>query len=99
MDLMDWNLSNFSSPPSADSPQYPTPVLKRTTSKVELESNGMQPRKSVKRRAGKACQYCHVRKVRCSVIENGAPCTNCRLDEVECVVSERKRKKYADTGR
>jgi hypothetical protein len=32
--------------------------------------------------------------VRCNVTEHGAPCTNCRLDEVDCVVSESRRKKY-----
>ncbi|KAH9838957.1 C6 transcription factor (Ctf1B) [Teratosphaeria destructans] len=54
---------------------------------------GMRPAKSVKRRASKACQCCRARKVRCNVVEHGAPCTNCRLDEVECIVSESKRKK------
>lgn len=33
------------------------------------------------------------RKVRCNVVEQ-TPCTNCRLDEVECIVSESKRKKF-----
>ncbi|KAK2741578.1 hypothetical protein FQN57_005561 [Myotisia sp. PD_48] len=47
----------------------------------------------VKRRASKACCCCRARKVRCDVVENGSPCTNCRLDEVECVVTESKRKK------
>jgi len=47
----------------------------------------------VKRRASKACQCCRARKVRCNVTEHGAPCTNCRLDEVECIVSESRRKK------
>jgi Fungal Zn(2)-Cys(6) binuclear cluster domain len=47
----------------------------------------------VKRRASKACQCCRSRKVRCNVTEHGAPCTNCRLDEVECIVSESRRKK------
>ncbi|KIW06587.1 uncharacterized protein PV09_02303 [Verruconis gallopava] len=51
-----------------------------------------QPR-AVKRRASKACQCCRARKVRCNVTEHGAPCTNCRLDEVECIVSESRRKK------
>ncbi|KAF2748142.1 hypothetical protein M011DRAFT_494012 [Sporormia fimetaria CBS 119925] len=49
--------------------------------------------RSVKRRASKACQCCRARKVRCNVTEHGAPCTNCRLDEVECIVSESRRKK------
>jgi hypothetical protein len=32
------------------------------------------------------------------VVESGIPCTNCRLDEVECVVTEgkRRRKSYAE---
>lgn len=51
--------------------------------------------RAVKRRASKACQSCRARKVRCNVVEHGAPCTNCRLDEVECVVTESKRKRYA----
>jgi Fungal Zn(2)-Cys(6) binuclear cluster domain len=52
----------------------------------------------VKRRASKACQCCRSRKVRCNVTEHGAPCTNCRLDEVECIVSESRRKKYVLLG-
>ncbi|KIV83832.1 hypothetical protein PV11_05821 [Exophiala sideris] len=43
-----------------------------------------------KRRATKACHYCRVRKVRCDVIGGGIPCNNCRLDEVHCMVPERK---------
>lgn len=32
------------------------------------------------------------------MVESGIPCTNCRLDEVDCVVTEgkRRRKSYAD---
>ena len=66
---------------------------KRTADAAGLKPNGMRPTKSVKRRASKACQCCRSRKVRCNVVEHGAPCTNCRLDEVECIVSESKRKK------
>ncbi|KAL1953727.1 hypothetical protein VTO42DRAFT_2326 [Malbranchea cinnamomea] len=47
----------------------------------------------IKRRASKACCCCRARKVRCDVVENGVPCTNCRLDEVECIVTESKRRK------
>lgn len=65
---------------------------KRTADAAGLKP-GMRPAKSVKRRASKACQCCRARKVRCNVVEHGAPCTNCRLDEVECIVSESKRKK------
>ncbi|RPB20849.1 hypothetical protein L211DRAFT_870407 [Terfezia boudieri ATCC MYA-4762] len=49
--------------------------------------------RAVKRRASKACQCCRARKVRCNVVEHGAPCTNCRLDEVECIITESKRRK------
>lgn len=54
--------------------------------------------RNVKRRASKACHCCRSRKVRCDVVESGIPCTNCRLDEVECLVTEgkRRRKSYVD---
>lgn len=68
-------------------------LAKRTAGDAGFKSIGARPAKSVKRRASKACQCCRSRKVRCNVVEHGAPCTNCRLDEVECIVSESKRKK------
>lgn len=37
------------------------------------------------RRARVACEYCHGRKVRCDAMVHGFPCTNCRLDNVECL--------------
>jgi Fungal Zn(2)-Cys(6) binuclear cluster domain len=49
--------------------------------------------RTVKRRASRACHCCRSRKVRCDVVESGTPCTNCRLDEVECMVSDSKRRK------
>ncbi|OCK83063.1 hypothetical protein K432DRAFT_379833 [Lepidopterella palustris CBS 459.81] len=64
---------------------------KRKAAQAGLDGNGNG--RSVKRRASKACQCCRARKVRCNVTEHGAPCTNCRLDEVECIVSESRRKK------
>lgn len=51
----------------------------------------------VKRRASKACCCCRARKVRCDVVENGSPCTNCRLDQVECIVTASKRRKFVHT--
>ncbi|KAI9839841.1 MAG: hypothetical protein M1819_000031 [Sarea resinae] len=65
---------------------------KRSASAAGLNANSNNNR-PVKRRASKACQCCRARKVRCNVVEHGAPCTNCRLDEVECVVTESKRRK------
>jgi hypothetical protein len=75
-------------------PPYEAPEMqaqKRKASQAGLD-NPVQTR-SVKRRASKACQCCRARKVRCNVTEHGAPCTNCRLDEVDCIVSESRRKK------
>ena len=69
-------------------------AVKRKVDQAGLPVNTAQQNKSVKRRASKACQCCRARKVRCNVVEQ-IPCTNCRLDEVECIVSESKRKKYA----
>ncbi|KAH7032953.1 fungal-specific transcription factor domain-containing protein [Microdochium trichocladiopsis] len=48
--------------------------------------------KATKRRAARACVSCRARKVRCDVVE-GAPCGNCRWDNVECVVQESRRRK------
>ncbi|OOF96249.1 hypothetical protein ASPCADRAFT_505985 [Aspergillus carbonarius ITEM 5010] len=62
---------------------------KRKASTAGLPANA----RPVKRRASKACCCCRARKVRCDVVENGSPCTNCRLDQVECIVTESKRRK------
>jgi hypothetical protein len=75
------------SPPSQHEFQAP----KRKATQAGLD--GHAAARSVKRRASKACQCCRARKVRCNVTEHGAPCTNCRLDEVDCIVSESRRKK------
>ncbi|KAL5604172.1 hypothetical protein BROUX41_002153 [Berkeleyomyces rouxiae] len=48
--------------------------------------------KITKRRAARACVSCRARKVRCDVVE-GAPCGNCRWDNIECVVQESRRRK------
>lgn len=78
---------------AAVEPKMPSQA-KRKASVAGLPNSG----RTVKRRASKACSCCRSRKVRCDVVESGMPCTNCRLDEVECVVTEgkRRRKSYAD---
>ena len=73
--------------------ERPIASIKRKAIDAGLPGAGVRPHKSVKRRASKACQCCRARKVRCNVVEQ-TPCTNCRLDEVECIVSESKRKKF-----
>lgn len=44
-----------------------------------------------KRRAPRACLVCRNRKVRCDVVQSSVPCTNCRLDNATCVLSETNR--------
>ena len=39
-----------------------------------------------------ACQYCQARKLRCDRKILGSPCTNCRLDKIECVPGKSKTK-------
>lgn len=69
----------------------PASQSKRKASTAGLAA-GNRP---IKRRASRACCCCRARKVRCDVVENGSPCTNCRLDQVECVVTEsRRRRKF-----
>lgn len=69
---------------SADNKKRPS-----DTSSVDLDA---PPAKVTKRRAARACVSCRARKVRCDVVE-GAPCGNCRWDNVECVVQESRRRK------
>ncbi|KAK8192045.1 fungal-specific transcription factor domain-containing protein [Phyllosticta paracitricarpa] len=78
-------------PAPSKTQQFQQQQQKRKASQAGLDNHGTG--RSVKRRASKACQCCRARKVRCNVTEHGAPCTNCRLDEVECIVSESRRKK------
>jgi len=85
-------MSEYSTSPSDHHHDVPQPP-KRKATQAGLDGNGNPHGRSVKRRASKACQCCRSRKVRCNVTEHGAPCTNCRLDEVECIVSESRRKK------
>ncbi|KAK5054473.1 hypothetical protein LTR84_001364 [Exophiala bonariae] len=42
-----------------------------------------------KHRASVACNYCRFRKVKCSVV-GGNPCYNCILEQVECVLPQRR---------
>lgn len=68
------------------------------------EASGANPRKRkhsvineageeriVKHRSSKACRSCRTRKVRCDVSAKGARCTNCELDNLECIVLPSRR--------
>lgn len=45
----------------------------------------------IKHRSSKACRSCRTRKVRCDVSAKGSRCTNCELDNLECVVLPSRR--------
>ncbi|OIW29890.1 hypothetical protein CONLIGDRAFT_631966 [Coniochaeta ligniaria NRRL 30616] len=69
-----------------------TPPASTASSKQQKQRTGSTSdtnggSKITKRRAARACVSCRARKVRCDVVE-GAPCGNCRWDNVECVVQE-----------
>lgn len=54
---------------------------------------------SRKRRSAVACLRCRKRKVRCGGTENGGSCTNCHLDDGECVIVESRRRQHGSRGK
>jgi hypothetical protein len=85
------------SPPPADKLISSSKTSDKTGSKTKKrsDSSATDPNSSAKvtkRRAARACVSCRARKVRCNVVEE-SPCTNCRFDNVECVVQESRRRK------
>lgn len=50
--------------------------------------------RAARNRAPRACVSCRDRKVRCDVVSGGVPCTNCRLDDVDCVLKASNRGKH-----
>lgn len=50
--------------------------------------------RAARNRAPRACVSCRDRKVRCDVVvSGGVPCTNCRLDDVDCLLKASNRGK------
>ncbi|KAF5017654.1 hypothetical protein F66182_10404 [Fusarium sp. NRRL 66182] len=58
----------------------------------------LQSESAAKRRASRACLSCRGRKVRCDVTRQSLPCTNCRLDKLDCVLAETCRSKAPRTA-
>ncbi|KAI5921360.1 transcription factor CTF1 [Camillea tinctor] len=82
------------STPNPDDRDVTSPSSSSPSSK-KRPASGTEPNgtaKVTKRRAARACVSCRARKVRCDVVE-GAPCGNCRWDNVECIVQESRRRK------
>ncbi|KAG9250715.1 fungal-specific transcription factor [Emericellopsis atlantica] len=51
-----------------------------------------RPANGRRRANGRACTHCHQRKVRCDILDKGAPCTNCRTTgRAGCLMYEKKR--------
>ncbi|KAK4250270.1 fungal-specific transcription factor domain-containing protein [Corynascus novoguineensis] len=82
---------SVSPPPTSDSAPAPTSATE-TAASPKKRTSGTTEGKVTKRRAARACVSCRARKVRCDVVE-GAPCGNCRWDDVECIVQESRRRK------
>ncbi|KAK4038776.1 fungal-specific transcription factor domain-containing protein [Parachaetomium inaequale] len=80
-----------SGPASSMSPPPAPASATETTSSPKKRGSIAAEGKVTKRRAARACVSCRARKVRCDVVE-GAPCGNCRWDDVECVVQESRRR-------
>lgn len=76
------DLCNFA---GQDAP-LPEDVLDST-----IPAQSQEPRTKRGRRARRACLSCRARKVRCDVMRV-SPCTNCKLDQLECKVKLRQRK-------
>ncbi|KAB5511614.1 fungal-specific transcription factor domain-containing protein, partial [Coniochaeta sp. 2T2.1] len=73
------------------SPPASTTSAKQQKQKTGSTSDTNGGPKVTKRRAVRACVSCRARKVRCDVVK-GAPCGNCRWDNVECIVQESRRR-------
>jgi hypothetical protein len=55
--------------------------------------NGESKHRDRKRRASRACSSCNARKVRCDVTDGGQPCTGCRIDNYQCEIPARRRRR------
>lgn len=69
---------------------FQAPLLPSTDPQATTNLPSMLPtttvtKRAFKRRAPKACGRCRIRKVRCDIVLRGNGCTNCALDEVECI--------------
>ncbi|KAK5054570.1 hypothetical protein LTR84_001461 [Exophiala bonariae] len=55
----------------------------------------VQTAPQAKKRASQACHQCRSRKIKCDLVDTGAPCHNCQLDHIECTTSlSRRTRKY-----
>ena len=85
----------------ASTPQLPL-VADSTSERYDTSAGVVNRfnRRRGRKRAGKACAACRIRKVRCDVVlqyhtaaDGEATCSNCMLDDIKCFVEESKRGK------
>lgn len=66
-----------------------------TTPPQEPPDSDVPTGRPTKKRASQACHQCRSRKIKCDLVDAGAPCHNCQLDHIECTTSLSKRtRKY-----
>ncbi|ESZ90711.1 putative Fungal specific transcription factor [Sclerotinia borealis F-4128] len=71
----------------------------RNCDKIENEAENLTPKPSPapcrrifrRPRAGRACEMCHSRRVRCDAGSHGIPCTNCEALFLDCSIPPRKK--------
>ena len=88
------------SPDEQPNPRGPSAPVSAVTNQVPRKRPGTWDDNSstagnrvAKNRAPRACVTCRDRKVRCDVVSGGVPCTNCRLDDVDCILKPSNRGK------
>ncbi|KAF5599675.1 cutinase transcription factor 1 beta [Fusarium pseudoanthophilum] len=79
-------------------PSSPQPGQDGDGTGNKRKRDDQQPDSSSKRAAPQACLSCRSRKVRCDVTIQGQPCTNCRLDNLGCVLGKPRRAATSRTG-
>ncbi|GME74590.1 unnamed protein product [Ambrosiozyma monospora] len=93
---------------SPSTPQSPTPSTLGTSGNSAAASSSLskqqqqsKTKKFNRGRSSRACVTCNKRKVRCDVIKKDYPrekCTNCQEFGVECILTERRRKKDSNNS-
>ncbi|GMG34033.1 unnamed protein product [Ambrosiozyma monospora] len=91
-------------PRSPATPQSPTSGTPGTSGAASSTAAKQQSKikKFNRGRSSRACVTCNKRKVRCDVIKKDYPrekCTNCQEFGVECILTERKRKKDGNSAK
>ncbi|RDL31462.1 uncharacterized protein BP5553_09671 [Venustampulla echinocandica] len=79
------------------SPPFLTSPITSPTPEKEASPAPSKPlsKRRGKKRSSRACASCRTRKVRCNIVAVGTPCSNCRHDEIECILPLSRRQRSA----